>query len=821
MLVQEQRVLHQEIDWQQKFVGSSVRRKEDPRLVRGRGRYVDDLDLPKMIYAVVLRSAYAHARINHISVERCLKHKGVVATLTGQEVKEKTKPFIPWRSNKRDIERYCLATDKVRCVGDEVAVVAATDRSLAEDAAELLEVDYEPLEPVVEIEDALKPDAPLLYETVGSNVIWNDVYSFGDVERVFEEADLVVKETFRMHRYTSVPLETAGCLADYNKETGNLTIHTNDQFPGFFFETICNSLGIAGDKLRIIVGDVGGGFGQKINLPSYLFTSLMSIKTGRPVKWIETRSENLAGPVQSANGLFEIEFAVKSDGTVLGMKIKDYENEGEGLHYVSVHSLLKLANMVNGYKIKNVRFEPFSVATNKCPSGANRGIGKPGMVFMIERMMDITARKLGLTPVEIRQRNFIQPDEFPYTTPTGNVYDSGDYPESLRKALEAIRYDEVREEQQRRNRKSGKRLGIGIAFGVEPSTVNSSYRWLSGRKKLLLDPAKLPMTGSHGTATVKVDPSGKIVVKIGTPSNGQGHETAAAQVAARELGIPYEQVDVVPIFDTDSHPWGGYSGVLSNKFSDVDLGAVQGAARKLNEKILAIASHCFKVPKSELERDGGAVFVGENSTKRLELKEITRMAYYNVLALPRGMEPGLEVTYTYNNPWANLPDEQGRVRMFNNFGYETHAAVVEVDPEIGKVEVLRYVVVSDCGNIINPEIVDGQVRGATLHGISASLFEEFVYDRSGQLLSSTFVDYLKPTILDAPHIEVHHMVSPSPFTPLGTKGVGEGGSIPAPAAIASAVEDALTEFGVKVTELPLSPEKVLALIKHGSSSSKQ
>ncbi len=794
------------------IIGAAIKRKEDPRLITGKGSFVDDLKLPGLIYAATLRSSYAHARIKKIDLSKCLRHPGVVAVLTGDEVVKRTKPFVPWRSNKRDIQKYCLAVDKVRCVGDAVAVVAATDRMTAEDALEDIEVDYEPLQPVVEIDDALREDAPILYEEVGSNIIWNDLYSFGDVERAFAEAHLVVKQEFKMHRYTSVPLETAGCIADYNKSSGNLTIYTNDQFPGFFFETICNSLGILGDRLRIRVEDVGGGFGQKVNLASYLFTSLLSMKTGLPVKWIETRSDNLTGPVQSANGNYEIEFAVKNDGVIDGIRIRDYENEGAGQHYTTVHALLKLSNMVNGYRIKNVRFEPFSISTNKCPSGANRGIGKPGMVFMIERMFDITARKLGMSPVEIRIRNFIQPEEFPYETPTGNVYDSGNYPESLKKALREIDYDRVRAEQREQNMDSKRRIGIGISFGVEPSTVNSSYRWLSGRSKLLLEPGKLPMTGSHGTTSVKVDPTGKVVVKIGSPSNGQGHETTAAQVVAQELGLTADEIDVVPAFDTATHPWGGYSGVLSNKFSDVDLGAVVGAAKRLKEKILMISAHCLEVPLQSLEVQGGLVFDREAPSRKLDLKEVARIAYYNVLSLPPNTEPGLEVTYTYSNPWANMPDAGGKVRMFNNFPYETHVAVVEVDCETGKVNVLRYLVVSDCGNMINPKIVDGQVRGATLHGISAALHEEFVYDSTGQLLSSTFVDYLKPTTMEAPHIEVHHLVTPSPFTPLGTKGVGEGGAIPAPAAIANAVEDALSDFGVTITELPLTPERVLGLI---------
>jgi 2-furoyl-CoA dehydrogenase large subunit len=796
---------------QHTVIGASAKRKEDPRLLSGRWVFVDDIKFPEMVYAAVLRSPYSHARIRRIDVDRCLKLDGVVGVLTGEEVVRISKPFVPWRGNKRDVLRYCLATDKVRCVGDEVAVVAANDRATAEDALELIQVEYEPLKPIVEIVDALKPDAPIIYEEIGSNIIWNDNYSFGDVEGAFKRADLVVKETFRFHRYTSVPLETAGCIAHYERLAGNLTIYTNDQFPGFFFETICNCLGLSGDKLRIVVPDVGGGFGQKVYLPSYFFTSLLSIKIGRPVKWIETRRENLAGPVQSADGIFEIELALKNDGTVDGVRIKDYENEGAGLHYVTVHAMLKLSNIVNGYRVKNVTFEPYSVASNKCPSGANRGIGKPGMVFMFERMLDIGARKLGLSPVEIRLRNFIRPEEFPYVTPSGNVYDSGNYHDSLKTALEEIGYEKLRQEQ--RNRPvSDKRLGIGIAFGVEPSTVNSAYRWLSARKRMLLDLNKLPMTGSHGGATIKVDPTGKVLVKVGAPSCGQGHETSAAQVVAQELGLPYEDIEVSPMFDTASHPWAGYSGILSNKFSDVDLGAVLGASRRLKEKILAVAAHRLKTDVASLSISGGKMYVGGSLDTGVDLREIARIAYYNVLLLPPGMEPGLEATCMYSNPWANMPDEQGRVRMFNNFPYETHVAVVEVDCKTGKIEILRYLVVSDCGNMINPMIVDGQIHGAALHGISASIYEEFVYDSEGQLLSSTFMDYLKPTTMEAPEIEVHHLVNPSPFTPLGTKGVGEGAAIPAPAAIANAVEDALSDLGVKITELPLSPERVLRLI---------
>jgi 2-furoyl-CoA dehydrogenase large subunit len=795
-------------------IGASIKRKEDRRLLRGRGQFVDDLKLPSMIYASVLRSTYAHAKIRRIDTSRCAENSRVLAILTGDEVFRCTKPFIPWQSNKGTIRRFCLAIDKVRCVGDIVAVVAAEDRESAEDALEVIDVEYEPLPAVVEIDDALKENAALVYEELGSNVLWSDSFSFGEVNKAFEDAEVVIQQEFKMHRYTSVTLETAACIADYNKSSGFLTIYTNDQFPGFFFETICNSLGIPGDKLRIIVQDVGGGFGQKVNLPSYIFTSLLSMKTGRPVKWVETRSDNLTGPVQSANGTFFVSFAMKKDGVINGIKIVDYENEGAGLHYVSVHSLLKLSNMVNGYRVQNVGFEPHSIATNKCPTGANRGIGKPGMVFMIERMLDIAARRLKMSPIEIRLRNFIPPEAFPYTTPTGNVYDSGNYPKSLKIALDKIEYEKILEEQGRRNSsKSSNKIGIGIAFGIEPSTVNSSYRWLSGRKKLMLDALKLPMTGSHGTASVKIDPTGKVIVKMGTPSNGQGHETAAAQVVAEVLHLPIDDIEVLPAFDTLSTPWGGYSGVLSNKFSDVDLGAVKGAAERVRDKVLLIAAKCLDCDKEMLELLNGDIYNAREPSHKISIKEISKLAYYNVLLLPQGVEPTLESTFTYSNPWANMPDELGRVRMFNNFPYETHVAVIEVDCDTGKVRVCKYLVVSDCGNMINPMIVDGQIRGATLHGISAALHEEFVYDSTGQLLSSNFVDYLKPTTMDAPSIEIAHLVTPSPFTPLGTKGVGEGGAIPAPAAVTSAVENALSEFGITITELPLSPEKVLRLIK--------
>ncbi|MBV8086366.1 MAG: molybdopterin-dependent oxidoreductase, partial [Chloroflexi bacterium] len=500
----------------------------------------------------------------------------------------------------------------------------------------------------------------------------------------------------------------------------------------------------------------------------------------RPVKWIEDRRENLTALMHSADGYIHTELAIDGDGHFTAIRVRDVVDEGDNLVNPTLHTLLKFTNLVNAYRIGAAQFEGFSVLTNKCPSGANRGIGKVLMCTAMERLVDRAARELRLDVAEIRQRNLIAPEQMPYTTPNGAFYDSGDFPATLRRALERFGYSTKR----RQPENTRKRRGIGLAFAAEPSSSNSS--------SYIVTSGKQTNSGVGEAARVRVGSDGTVRVTIADPSSGQGYETAVAQIAADELGVDVADVFVASGFDSFDSPWMHHSGNFSNKFAGTDVGAIVGACRKVRAKTEAIAAHV------------------EGSTgKRPTLREVAGIAYRDLLRLPAGMEPGLDEICYYSNPLANIPDEQHRWRGQLVTTNACHLCEVEVDLETGAIDILRYLVVHDSGTVINPLIVEGQVHGATLHGIATALFEEFRYDDEGQLLTASFMDYLKPTAADAPLVETDHLETPSPYNPLGSKGVGEGGAIPAPACIANAVEDALWDLGVRIDELPITPETII------------
>ncbi len=796
-------------DWHEveaRWTGTALKRKEDPRLLTGRGRYLDDVKLAGMLHAAFVRSPHAHARILGVDTSAAAALPGVYGVLTGAEARERSgslRPLIPVPSEPPN---YCLASDKVRYVGEPLAMIAAVDRATAEDAAALVAVEYEELPVVVDAERAAEPGAPLVYEEAGSNVVWHEVFEYGDVDAAFAAADEVVAERFTIHRYASTPLECFGVIADWDAGQEVLTIYTNDQRPGLTIGVIAEALRLSETQIHLITPDIGGGFGNK-RRPAYIVaTALLAMTTGRPVKYFEDRRENLTALMQACDGVMYLEAAVTRDGTVLALRVRDYADEGTNLISPCQHSLLKLGNMVNTYRIPAVRFEPYSVLTNKCPSGANRGIGKPFMCFALERLMDRIAERLTLDPADLRFRNLIQADQFPYETPTGALYDSGDFPATLRKALDLLGYDALREEQ-RQARAAGRYLGIGISTAVEPASSNlAAYVLVTGKKT---------STGVGESAMVRVEPDGKARVTFGDVCSGQGYETAAAQVVADELGLHPNDVHVQPWFDSFTTPWMYSSGNYANKFATTDVGAIVGAARKIRDKIIVIAAHLLEAAPDDLELREGRVQVRGAPSQSKTVREVAQVAYRNLLALPSGLEPGLEATYFYSNPLAELPDEADRVRGQLIFTNAAHIALVEVDVETAQVQVLRYGVVHDCGKEINPLLVEGQVHGATVHGIGAALLEEFVYDDNGQILTTTFMDYLKPTATDVPTIETDRLETPSPYTPLGTKGVGEGGAIPAPACIANAVEDALRPLGVRINGLPISPNRLWPLIQEG------
>jgi 2-furoyl-CoA dehydrogenase large subunit len=856
------------------YIGASARSKEAPRHVAGRGHYVDDLVLPRMLHACILRSVYAHAHIRSVSIAAG-KGSGVRAVITPDDVKRLSRPFKPGRyaaGLRVPIPEYAGAIDKVRYVGEPVAIVAADNRAAAEDALELIDVEYEPLSAVGSPGAAVSHGAPLIYEELGSNVAWQGHVSYGDVDGAFQRADRVVRENLRIHRYSSTPLEPFACLVEHTPE--RLTIWCNSQSPDVIYDAITEALGI--ENVRVIVPDIGGGFGQKIHLirKYAVLTALMAVKTGRPVKWIEDRSEHMMAGGHSCEQEFDVEAAVTADGEVLGMKIVDTDDVGGSISTLTIHFTNKLNNLFNTYKVQHLRLEGRSVLTNRCPVVPNRGIGKPGMCFVWERMMDRVAQTLGLDAIEVRRRNLLTTDQFPYTTPNGNIHGSGDYQALLDKVLAKVGYDEFRRRQtlsrKREDRTNGRSaaadasaesperwrrrsgaplLGIGVVIGIEPGGRNAA-------RDMAIFPQSKQMPGAGGVegATVKLEKNGSVVFRLGSPSCGQSHETTAAQIIADVIGVRPDRIAMAGTFDSSLSPWGVSSSNSGNNFHLYDVGAVHGAATRLRDKVLTLAAHILKTDKTLLHIEDGVVIgrvaqpalpkhaatdvVGQvpqpalpkhadtdvvgrvprsgPAIEAISFAELGKIAYANQALLPPGMEGGLEATYYHSHPHADplmLPDMQGRVRAQYTFSSAAHAAIVEVDPETGRVRVLRYVIVSDNGTLINPAVVDGQIYGSAAHGISVALGEGFIYGDDGQLLTLTLLDYGKSTTLETPAIEIEHHPVPDPFTTLGQKAAGEGAAIPSPAAIASAVEDALSPFGVRVQHLPLSPERVWQLIR--------
>ena len=783
-----------------KWVGQALERAEDRRLLTQGGHFIDDLTLPGVAQAAYVRSPHARANIRHIDVRRALEHPGVYAVITGEDVAQLTRPQrgrVPLANSPKV---FALAYRQVRYVGEPVAGIAAVDRATAEDAADLIEVEYDPLPPVVDAEEALKPGAPLVFEEIGSNVLWHDTFPYGDVEGAFAQADIVVNERVTIHRYCSTPLETFGVMAQYDPASQSYTIWGHTQQPAQDLHVLAAALGISPGKIRMIVPPMGGSFGNKVRPLFLIAAALLARKAGRPVKWIEDRRESLLALGHAADGIMDISAAVKSDGTLLGVKFRNIENEGAGIDFAARHNLLMLSNIANCYRYRAISYEGYSVVTNRCPVVANRGIGKPFMCFAVERMMDAVARALKMERSEIRFRNFIQPAEFPYDTPSGQTYDSGDYPEMLKKALALVDYEKLKREQAK-GRENGRLLGIGIATAVEPGGSNLSYGML------VTGPAQL-LSGQGEAARVRLETDGTATVFTGGLDSGQGHATALAQIVADELALDVNQISVATTFDSASHPYVMTSGVYSNKFHGHDTVAAIGAARKVRDKLLKRAAAQLEANVEDLELSEGRISVRGAPHKGVTVAQVASRAYWSLADEQPDGEPGLEALYYYSNPLAKHPDEKKRVRVQLGFASAAHVAVVDIDPETFEIKVLRYVVIHDCGRQINPGIVEGQVHGAAAHGIAAALLEEFIYDENGQLLTTSFMDYLKPTAADLPNIEVDRLETPSPLTLLGTKGVGEGGAVVAPAAIASAVEDALAPLGIRIAALPIVPSRL-------------
>ena len=777
----------------EKYVGAPVQRKEDARFVTGTGTYVADLALPGMLHAVFLRSPYAHAKIKKVDVSAAKALPGVVDVFTGEDLKDDIGSTpTAWPIPDADLKTppyQAVATERVRYQGEAVAVVVAEDPAIGADAIELIDVDYEPLPVVVNQEEALKEGAPQLHEEAPGNQAFKWVLPGGDVDAAFKEADVVVEQRLINQRLQPSAMETRAALAQWDEGEEKLTLWVTSQNPHIHRLVLAAFvLGIPENKIRVIAPDVGGAFGSKIPVyPWEAVVSVLSRKLGRPVKWVESRTENYQATIHGRDHVQYVQMAAKKDGTILGIKIKTFVNMGAYLSTAAPGVPTILFGFIIGgaYTMKATLAEVVGVFTNTTPTDTYRGAGRPEAMYAVERMVDILARKLGMDPMEIRKKNFISPDAFPYQMPSGLAIDSGNYPGTLAKALEMLDYEAFRKEQAKA-REEGRLLGIGFSTYIElcglgPSPIVTSTGFQGGL---------------WGSSVCRMLPTGKVTVFSGMHAHGQGEETTFAQIAADELGVPVEDVDIIH-GDTDMTPMG--MGTYGSRTQAVEGGSLALSARKVVAKAKKIAAHLLEARTEDVAFEAGKFFVKGAPDKAKTIQEVA-FAAYMATSLPEGVEPILEAT-TFYDP--------------TNFVYPfgAHICTVELDPETGEVKILRYVAVDDVGTIINPQIVEGQVHGGVLQGVAQALWEEARYDEDGNLLTGSFTEYMVPTAMESLKIETDHTVTPSPHNPLGAKGVGETGTIAASQVVINAIVDALEPYGVVHLDMPATPEKVWRLIQ--------
>jgi 2-furoyl-CoA dehydrogenase large subunit len=801
------------------WIGRSVKRVEDGRLLTGRGAFIDDHDpLANVHHAAIVRSPHPHARIVGYDLTAALAMEGVAGVVTGEDVARLTKPFPVGVT--APVHYYCTATDKARFVGEPVALVVARTRYLAEDAAEAVVVQYEPLPAVVDVERALDPDAPVLHEAVGSNLAGHRRLVYGDPDRAFAEADVVISERFRYPKYGSTPIETYGVIARWDPLEQSYTIWSNFMGPFIMHPLTARVLGVPENKMRFIVPpDIGGSFGIKSSMYPYMaLVALASRVTGVPVKWIEDRREHLVASSSGTDRVAYRQLAARNDGTILGMRYRWLDNVGGYIRSPEPGcSFRPTGNFVGPYRFQHLEVDTSVVMTNKSLTGPNRGYACGHLYFETERMMDLLAARLGLDPVEVRRRNLLPAGTFPYRTPSGGLYDSGDYPAALDKAVALARYDELRREQAEA-RAAGRLVGIGVALAVDPSVSNMGYVATALDPQFRAKPEYLPKSGAVDAATIKIDPLGRVIAILGTTPQGQGHQTVVSQIVADELGVTPDDVTVVDEMDTFTRFWSISSGTYSSRFGSVGTSAVALAARKLKAKLVEYAAHLMERPAAQLEFRDGAVTTRNGKGPSYSIKDLAGRAHWNTESLPDGMEPGLQGSAVFGFTVSRAVDQNDCVNSSNTYGFIAEVMAVEVDPETAAIKILRYATVHDAGTIINPMIAEGQIYGGALHGLGGALYEELEYDDDGHFLTGSFMDYLVPTASEAPVIDIDHVVSPSPLTPLGSKGLGESSSMTVPAVIANAVSDALGPLGVKITELPMSPTRLWALIQAARES---
>jgi carbon-monoxide dehydrogenase large subunit len=770
-----------------KVFGSGIRRREDPRLITGSATYTDDLTLPGMLHAAIVRSPHAHARIKRIDTARAKKAPGVVAVYTGADTGSALAPMpCAWLlpNSELKIAKYPqLATEIVRYVGDCVAVVVAETRYQAQDALDLIDVDYQPLAAAVDPRKAAAKGAPQIHAEIAGNQAFHWVVAGGDIDAAFAKADVVVKDRIVQQRLIPTAMETRGAVAKFSQATGELTLWNTTQNPHIVRFLASLITGISEDKLRVIAPEVGGGFGSKIAAyPGEFLAIYCAMKLNRPVKWVETRRENYQATTHGRDHVQDVELAATRDGKILGIRCTVWAGMGAYLSTAApgIPTILHGLMLSGPYNVPAVKEDVYGMYTNTTPVEAYRGAGRPEATFMLERMLDVLSDKLEIDPAEIRRRNLIPAFDNGANVVTGLTYDSGNYPAALDKALAHIKYDELRAKQAKL-RTQGRYLGIGVSSYVEicglgPSQVAGAIGFQGGLWE---------------SAIVRFHPSGKVHVFIGASPHGQGEETTFAQIVSSELGVDVNDVKVVH-GDTDTTPMGW--GTYGSRTTAVGGAALASAVRKIKDKAKLLAAHLVEAAPEDIEYADGRFFVRGAPSRAKTIQDIALMA--NVAwNMPAGMEAGLEATSFYDPP---------------NFVYPfgAHVAVVEVDKDTGAIELKRYVAVDDCGPQINPMIVEGQVHGGVVQGIGQALWEGAVYDDSGQLLTGSMLDYAIPRSDVLPNIDVLNTVTRSPHHPLGVKGIGEAGTIASTATVYNAVIDALEPFGVENLTMPLTPERV-------------
>ena len=767
------------------MIGAKIHRREDPRLVSGGGRYVDDLKRSNTTYAAFVRSPYAHAKIRMIDPSEAKKAPGVIAVLTAKDLDGVVlgpAPVAPaFVAEKKTVpDRPPLPLEEAVYQGQPVAMVIAEEKYQASDAAALVHVDYEPLPAVWDLEKALQPDSPKAHTALADNIAWDLTYN-ADAEAAFNEAEVTVKERILQQRLAPTPMEPRAVMAEWSPHEGSMTMWISNQGPHFIRLFVGGALGLPESKMRVIAPDVGGGFGSKISpyAEDYLVPAAAKI-TGRPVRWTESRTESIQVTTHGRGQIFDVEVAGRKDGTLLGMKVTQYLDAGAYVGTFGAFQPCACLIAGGGYKWKQIAARTVGVLTNRVSTDPYRGAGRPEGTHLVERMVDLFAREIGMDPVAVRKKNFIQPGDFPYTQNFGLIMDSGDYEKALDKALQLVGYEQVRREQEE-GRKNGKYIGIGLSTWIEICGFGPSA-------------ATAPATGGIGlveSAQVRVTPTGSVMVWTGTHSHGQGHDTTFAQIVADTLGVPMEQVELRH-GDTGEGTAFGY-GTYGSRSLAVGGMAIRRASQKVVEKAKKLAAHAFEAAEEDVVFDQGKFYVKGSPDNAKAFGEMAFAAYGT--GLPEGMEQGLEAVSYFDPPNFVWP-----------FG--AHVCVVEVDPDTGAVDMKKYVAVDDCGNVINPMIVEGQLHGGIAQGIAQALFEEVVYAEDGSLRTGTLLDYAIPTANEMPPLTLDNTVTPSPSNELGVKGIGEAGTIAASAAVINAICDALAPLGIAHVDMPASPDRL-------------